>query len=113
MGQQTNKRKSGRSSDDEYKSAVQPLVDAAMEAHNLAPAIKEAIVENKPLNDQLQKVIAEAIERNPDVQGVLDKVISNNEAIKKSKASWRQPAFIITTLIAVAGVIVAIIALFR
>ena len=107
---QSNQKKYNQ--DDQYKRSIQPIVDEAMEAHNLAPAIKTAIIENKPLNDELQKVMAEAILRNPEVKEALDKVISENEIIKKSKAVWRQPGFwipiLITSTISIISILVAI-----
>lgn len=101
--------------DNDYKSALQPIVDEAMLPHNLAPAIATAITENKPLNDELQNVIKESIERNPDVKQALDKAISDSNAIKKSKLDYRQPGFwipiLISAIVGVAGVAVAVLAL--
>ena len=103
--------------DDQYKQSIKPFVDEAMEAHNLAPAIKTAITENKPLNDELQRVIVEAVQRNPDVKSALDKVVSENEAIKKSRAQWKQPTFwiplLITAVLGIISIIVSVIALNR
>ena len=40
--------------DEEYKESLRPIVNEAMAAQNLAPAIVEAIQQNKPLNDELK-----------------------------------------------------------
>ena len=120
MGQQSqNKAKK----DDEYRDAIQPVVDEAMEAHNLAPAIKTAINENKPLNDSLQNIFKNAIKdnkplndelqnivikticNNKDAQAALDEVVANNKAIKDSKKPTKSPIFWITISINIIGIL--------
>lgn len=98
---------------DDYKGAIQPLVEEALAPHNLAGPIKTAIAENKPLNDELQKVIKESIERNPEVREALEKAISDSNAIKKSKLDYKQPGFwipiVVSAVLALASIIVAIL----
>lgn len=102
-----------KASDDEYREAVQPFVDEAMAPHNLAPAIKIAITENKPLNDALQDVMVETVNRNPDMKKALDKAISENKAIKDSHSELRKPAFwlpiLITGLLSLMSIIISLI----
>lgn len=38
---------------DKYKESLQPMVDEALAVQNLAPAMQEAITQNKPLNDKI------------------------------------------------------------
>lgn len=71
--------------EDEYTLAVRPVVDEAMQAHNLAPAIKNAIVENLPLNEELQKVIVKTMQRNPDAKEAIDKIVTENRQVKRDK----------------------------
>lgn len=98
----------------ELVSAAKNVVDDAMAAHNLAPAIKTALTENKPLNDELQKIIKESIERNPEVQKALDKAISDSNAIKKSKMDYRQPGYWIPIGVSILGMVVsALVAIFK
>lgn len=94
-------------SDNDYKEAVQPIVEEALAPHNLARSIQTAITENKPLNDALQDVIKESVERNPDVRKALDEAISDSNAIKKSKLDYRQPGFWIPISVTILGMIVA------
>lgn len=99
---------------DDYKEALQPIVEEALAPHNLARSIQTAITENKPLNDTLQTVMVEAVERNPDMKAALDKSISESSAIKKSKMDYRQPGYWIPIGISVIGMIVSIlIAVFK
>lgn len=98
----------------ELVSAAKNVVNDAMAAHNLAPAIKTAITENKPLNDELQAVIKESIERNPEVQKALDEAITNSNAIKKSKMDYKQPGYWIPIGATILGMIVsALVAIFK
>lgn len=95
-------------------SVAKNVVNDAMAAHNLAPAIKTAITENKPLNDALQGVMVETVERNPEMKAALDKSIAESNAIKKSKMDYRQPGYWIPIGISVIGMIVSIlIAVFK
>jgi hypothetical protein len=96
-----------KSRDNDYKEAVQPIVEEALAPHNLARAIQTAITENKPLNDALQNVIKESVERNPDVQKALDKAISDSNAIKKSKLDYKQPGFWIPIGVTILGMVVS------
>lgn len=102
---------------DQYKEALQPMVDEALAVQNLAPAMQEAIAQNKPLNDALQDVIVEAVKRNPDLRDALDKAISDSNAIKKSKLDYKQPGFwipiVVTSIIGIAGLVVSILALIK
>ncbi|MBQ3348583.1 hypothetical protein IJG90_03655 [Candidatus Saccharibacteria bacterium] len=134
MTQQSVRNSSKR--DEEYKGSVQPIVDRAMEAQNLAPAIVVAIKENKPLNDELKEMFRETLEDDKKfnekleesvskmiknsrvVQDAIDESVSNSKAINESKDITHTKAFKITlavsaiaTVAAVAAVIVAIIAL--
>ena len=120
---------------DEYKAAIQPVVNEALEAHNLAPAIETALKENKPLNDTLQKIFKdsllenkslisilenttiETIKNNKNAQSVIDEVVSNNDAIKKSKSPTRTFAYwipiISSLIIGLIGIILSIINLIK
>ena len=99
---------------DDYKEALQPIVEEALAPHNLSPSIKAAITENKPLNDAIQDVIKESIERNPDIKSALEKAISESNAIKKSKMDYRQPGYWIPIGVSVLGMIVsALLAIFK
>jgi len=102
--------------DDKYKSAARGVVDEALAAHNLAPAIRTAIIEDKPLNDALQDVIVSTVKRNPDMRDALVETIADGKAIKKSRVDYKQPGFwipiVISSIVGLAAVVVAIVALF-
>lgn len=100
---------------DKYKDALQPMVDEALAVQTLAPAMQEAIEQNKPLNEVLQNVTTEAIERNPETQAALEKWYSNSKAIRNSRSELRKPSFwipiTITAIIGVTGIVLSIISL--
>ncbi|MBQ2660993.1 hypothetical protein IJF93_02900 [Candidatus Saccharibacteria bacterium] len=121
--------------DEEYKSSAQQIVDRAMEAQTLAPAIVEAMKENKPLNDELRKMFADALDddkkfneklqesvesmirNNKNVQEAIGEVVSNSDAIKRSKSPLKTKEFwipvvvsVISAVAAVAAVVVAVVA---
>lgn len=112
----TSKKSTRNTTDDKYKSAAQDVVNEALSASNLAPAIKTAITENKPLNDALQQVTIDTVKNNPNMRDALVEAIADGKAIKKSRVDYRQPGFwipiAITALIGLAGLVVSIIALF-
>lgn len=126
MAQQSTRNSSKR--DEEYKGSVQPIVDRAMEAQNLAPAIVVAIKENKPLNDELKEMFRETldgdkkfnekleesvskmIKNSKIVQDAIDESVSNSKAIKESRDTIHTKAFKITAIISAASVVVALAA---
>ncbi len=105
-------KKTRTSADDKYKSAVQDAVNVALEARNLAPAIKTALTEDKPLNDTLQEVMVETVKRNPDMRNALVETIADGKAIKKSRLDYRQPGFwipiLLSLLVGIGSIIVAV-----
>lgn len=84
-----------------------------MAAHNLAPAIRTAIIEDKPLNDVLQDVIVSTVKRNPDMRDALVETIADGKAIRKSRVDYKQPGFwipiVISSIVSILAIIVAII----
>ena len=78
---------------DKYKDTLQPMVDEALAVQNLAPAVKDAIAQNKPLNEGIQDVTTEAIERNPKTRDALDTWYANSKAIRNSKSELRKPSY--------------------
>lgn len=97
---------------DKYKDALQPMVDEALGVQTLAPAMQEAIVQNKPLNEILHQVQKEGIERNPEVKKALDVWLADSKAIRNSKSDLRKPSYwiplAITLATSVASLLVAI-----
>lgn len=91
------------------------MVDEALAVQNLAPAVEEAITQNKPLNEAIQGVTTEAIERNPKTQKALDTWYANSKAIRSSKSELRKASYwipqILTGVIGIAGIVMSIIAL--
>lgn len=126
MAQQQTHNNSKR--DEEYKNSAQPIVDRAMEAQNLAPAIVVAIKENKPLNDELkgmfrdtlnsdkefndglEMAVTDMLRNNKNVQEAVDEVVSNNEAIKKSKSPTKTKEFWIPIVISIVSGLAAVVA---
>lgn len=102
---------------DKYKDALQPMVDEALAVQTLAPATQEAIIQNKPLNETIQGVVKEAIERNPEVQSTLDVWYSNSKAIRNSKSELRKASYwvpiVVSGLIGLIGIILSIISLVK
>ncbi|MCM1218210.1 MAG: hypothetical protein NC548_27305 [Lachnospiraceae bacterium] len=100
---------------DKYKDALQPMVDEALAVQTLAPAMREAIEQNKPLNETIQGVATEAIERNPGTQKALEEWYNNSKAIRTSKSELRKPSYwipiVLTSLIGIASVVMSIISL--
>ena len=100
---------------DKYKDTLQPMVDEALAVQNLAPAVKDAIAQNKPLNEGIQDVTTEAIERNPKTRDALDTWYANSKAIRNSKSALRKPSYwipiVLTGLIGIVGIILSIISL--
>ena len=122
--------------DEEYKESLRPIVNEAMAAQNLAPAIVEAIQQNKPLNDELKEMfrntlgndkefnemletaVIDMIGNSAPVQAAINKSVSNGIAIKKSESPTKTKAFWIPIIVsaigalaAVAAVVVSVIAL--
>lgn len=100
---------------DKYKDALQPMVEEALSVQILAPAMVEAITQNKPLNDALQQVAIDTVKNSPKMRDALVETTADGKAIKKSRIDYKQPGFwipiLITTVIGIAGLIVSIIAL--
>ncbi len=100
---------------DKYKDTLQPMVDEALEVQTLAPAVQEAIIQNKPLNDALQQVAIDTVKKNPEMRNALVETIADGKAIKKSRVDYRQPGFwipiVVSAIVGIASVIVAILAL--
>ena len=92
---------------DKYKDTLQPMVDEAL--------VKDAIAQNKPLNEGIQDVTTEAIERNPKTRDALDTWYANSKAIRNSKSELRKPSYwipiVLTGLIGIVGIILSIISL--
>lgn len=113
----TNKKSTRALNDDKYKSAARDVVDEALSAPKLAPAIKTAIIENKPLNDALQDVMVETVRRNPDMREALVTTVADGKAIKNSKVDYRQPGFwipiAISSVLTIISIITSILALIK
>ncbi len=100
---------------DKYKESLQPMVDEALSVQNLAPAMLEAITQNKPLNDKIQEIVIQTTKDNSNMRKAVAGAAKDNIIIEKSKVDYRQPGFwipiAISAIVGIAGVVVAIIAL--
>lgn len=98
---------------DKYKESLQPMVDEALAVQNLAPAMQEAITQNKPLNDKIQEIAIEAVQTNSKMKKAVAEAAKENNIIEKSKVDYKQPGYwipiVISSIIGLAAVIVAII----
>ncbi len=99
--------------DDSYLSAAKSVTDEAMRIDNLAPNILNAIENDVKLRNGVKDIVIETISEKDEAKTAINTVVSNNEAVKKSNALWKQPNFwipiVITTILSIASIVTTIV----
>lgn len=72
--------------DEEYKNAIQPVVDDAMRTDALGAKFCVVLNEHKPTDEAIKQIISNAIESDLNVKGSLEKTIAEMDG--KRKARW-------------------------
>jgi len=71
--------------DDEYKEAIQSVVDDNMRTDVLGPGVCKVLAEHTPAKEKLTALIAEAIEKEKSVKEAIESVLNNLDSKRKSK----------------------------
>lgn len=72
--------------DDEYKNAIQPVVDDAMRTDTLGAKFCSVLNEHKPTDEAIKKIMATAIENDQNVKKAITNTV--NEIDNKRKVKW-------------------------
>ncbi len=102
---------SSANNDEQYKQATKAVIDDAMRTHNLAPHLQNVLRDHKPVNDLLQKIVAESIGNNGAVKKALSAFLDDYDSKRKGKWVDRTVSFITGAIIV--GVITYIVNKFR
>jgi membrane carboxypeptidase/penicillin-binding protein PbpC len=89
--------------DEEYKDAIQPVVDNNMRTDILGPHFCKIMTEHSPSKEKLHEIIRESLQKEPLVREQIVTII--NEYDTKRKAKWvdRALSAIVGIIITVAG----------
>ena len=106
-------KQSSSKEDDSYASAAKAVTDEAMRIDNLAPNILNAIENDVKLRNGIKDIVVETISEKDGAKTAINTVVSNNDAVKKSNAAWKQPSFwipiVIASLLSIASMVITII----
>lgn len=89
--------------DEEYKDAIQSVVDDNMRTDVLGPGFCKVIDEHKPASDKIKAVMSEAILKEPTVKDAIASVMSELDAKRKSRWIDRGIGVVVTLAIGAAG----------
>jgi hypothetical protein len=73
------------SRDDEYKDAIQPVIDDNMRVDVLGPRFCKVLTEHTPAQDSLVKLIATSIAKEPTIKEAVESVVEGLDTKRKSR----------------------------
>ena len=88
--------------DAQYTTATQ-VVDDRMRTDVLGPKVLEVIKDHKPVNDHIQAIVADAVEKHPEVRSKLKDFVDNHHTSKRGvtfdKILWIVGTAVVTVLV--------------
>lgn len=71
--------------DDEYKDAIQPVIDDNMRTDVLGPRFCKVLTEHTPAQDALVKLVADSISKEPAIKKAVEEVVEGLDTKRKSR----------------------------